>query len=717
MKTIITLGVCQAASLVNPSNYPKINSISTVDGFSLYFKVNSSDSSIVDFAIIVKGAANGWAGLGIDPGTTGMTNADTVMARFVNNKIEIADMFMTGIGSAPIQDTIDNLLDKDGGVSNGDLHVKFSRKINTGDTARDKIIRNETMKFSYAFSTTSNSFSSAHDGNTRGTFTTNLLQYVGTNTTSGNPNTPNINSTPNYVNFHLIVTGAVFFTVLSIGLVFTFLPIMAKPNAFTDLLLYRRFCPLIKNRYIGSVLNPLLELTIGEVLLVVTYWLILSVWAIYGGVNATSFPVGRAFAYVNVWNFSLILFPVSRYSVLLALFGISFERAVKYHKWIGRSTFFFVTCHFIAMLVENAVLGNAAYLWSMSSMSYPLLGFIAWCLLGILGLMTFEPIRRKVWELFYYSHIILALCVVALVIAHGRGWVMTLPYMACSILLFLFDLSFRWIFGFGVPTKLVSMKYDEQAKVTVLTFQKRFMTFLNIGANMNAGGFVFVYIPRVNPFGYHPFTMSSCKKLQENSVYEFTCHVRNHGKGYSKRLAELAKKIESGNERAENVSVRVEGVYGNLSIPLRSYETVVLIGGGIGVTFVNSVLEGIIQREDHKIQTVHVWWSLRQPAMIDLFPLLRDDVNASIKKQFFITSQQTEMSEQKTSASCNHAVMGKMDVKKLLESLKQQDSSKERNIGVFVCGTHHLIVDVLNTARELSDFQTRFHVHKETFEL
>lgn len=690
-----------------------------MDGFSLYWKINSNDSSMIDFGIIVKGCSNGWVGLGIDHDpSSGMLNADTVMARFTNNKIDIVDMFMTGLGNAPIPDPIDNLLNKDGAVSGGDLHVKFSRKLNTGDTARDKIIRNETMRFSYAYLKSSNSFSDVHE--TRDKFTANLLQYVGTNSTSEKQN-PTLNSTPNYINFHLIVTGVLFFTMLGVGLLFTFLPIMANPNAFTDLFLYRRLLPLIKNRYIGSVLNPLLELSIGEFLLVVTYWLIIITWAIYGGLNATSFPVGRAFAYVNVWNFSLILFPVSRYSVLLALFGISFERAVKFHKWIGRSTFIFVTCHFIAMLVENAMTGNAAYLWSMSTISYPLLGFIAWCLMGILGLMTFETIRRKCWELFYYSHVIIALTVVALVIAHGRGWIMTLPYMACSILLYLFDLSFRWFFGFGVPTKLVRMKYDDQAKVTVLTFQKRFMTFLNIGANMNAGGFVFVYIPRVNPFGFHPFTMSSCKKLQENGLYEFTCHVRNLERGYSKRLAELAKKLE--NTSVENVSVRVEGVYGNLSIPLRKYQTVVLIAGGIGVTFVNSVLEGIIQREDHKHQTVHVWWSLRQPAMIDLFPVLREDgINnqqcANIRKQFFITTQQTEMSDSKKIAitSNPHVVLGKMDVKKLLESVKQA-SNHERIIGVFVCGTNGLIVDVLNATRELSDFRTRFHLHKETFEL
>ena len=268
---------------------------------------------------------------------------------------------MTSLGSAPVQDSVDNLILKDGGVSGGDLHVIFRRYLNTLDTSRDKVIRNETMRFSYAYTTSSNNFQTTHDG--RGKFTANLL-LIATNSTNNNGGTTPTST--NFYNFHLIVTGIMFVIVLSLGIAFTFIPVLVKPNLVTDLLLYRRFFKMIRNPYLGTMFNSLLDMTVGEVLIVLTYWIILAAWAVYGGITATSFPAGRAFAYVNVWNFSLILFPISRYSVLLALFGISFERAIKYHKWLGRSTHFFVTVHFLAMLIENAIIGNAAYVFSRS---------------------------------------------------------------------------------------------------------------------------------------------------------------------------------------------------------------------------------------------------------------------------------------------------------------------------------------------------------------
>ena len=621
------------------------------------------------------------------------------MCRYTGS-IDIKDMYLaTNSRSAPIQDTIDNLIFKDGGVSGSDLHVIFRRYLNTGDSSRDKIIRNETMRFSYAYSLSSNDFQSYHDKT--GKFTTNLL-LIATNSSSGGTTT---GTTNNLYNFHLIVTGIMFVIVLSLGIVFTFIPVLVKPNLLTDLILYRRFCKVSTNKYLGGMINSLADLTIGEVLIVSSYWLILAAWAVYGGISASSFPAGRAFAYVNVWNFSLILFPLSRYSVLLALFGISFERAIKFHKWLGRSTHFFVTVHFLAMLIENAMINNAAYLWSMSTINYPLLGFISWILLSILVMGTFEPIRRKLWELFYGSHIILAVLVIGLSIAHGRGWITLLPYMAASILLYLIDLLFRWVFGFGIPTKVVGISYNEDCSVTTVTFQKRFLTFLNIGGKPGKGSFIFVYLPSVSPFEYHPFTVSSYKELDKKGTYEFTCHVKNHhGKGYGNKLANLAK----SNPDVSRLFARVEGAFGNLSIPIQHYQTVILISGGIGITFVHSLLDGLVQRGDDKSKKIHLWWSFRHPSMLDLFPTIKN--NSSIEKELFLTGKDTEMG----SHSHSDIKMSRMDVKQLLEKVKS--NTNDSYVGVFVCGPTQLISTVQNAIFDVNGGGTRFHLHKEVFE-
>ena len=76
------------ATLVNSNTYPSANVISTSDGFKMYWRLlaGNGTNSIIEIAIIATGCASGWVGLGIDHDvSSGMSNVDTVMARFVRN--------------------------------------------------------------------------------------------------------------------------------------------------------------------------------------------------------------------------------------------------------------------------------------------------------------------------------------------------------------------------------------------------------------------------------------------------------------------------------------------------------------------------------------------------------------------------------------------------------------------------------------------------------
>ena len=683
-----------AGCLVNPTDYPTSNVITAIPHvFTIYWKWNNTGNhttSMIEFGLIVSGAANGWIALGIDHDVqNGMQNADTIMARYQFGSIVIQDMFLYHLGAPAVLDSIDNLFNKDGGVNGSDLHVKFSRFLDTGDGSMDKIIRNETMRFSVAMNTKSQSFTNIHTRT--GMFTINLLSVRDGHT-----------SKKNWYNFHLIITGVFFVIVVLSGIILTIIPSVTNPNNLTHLILYRRFSKLFKNKYIGSVLNPLLDLTVGEVLIVTVYWIILAVWAIFGGVHSRSTPVGKAFAYVNVWNFSLILFPITRFSVLLAIFGISFERSLKFHKWLGRSTFFFVSLHFLSMLIEHGMAGNAGYLWTVSTSSYPLLGFIAWLLMILLVLLSFEPIRRYFWEGFYASHVVLAVLIIAFVIAHGEGWINTLPYMATSVLLFLIDLLLRFTTGFGITCKLVGLNYNENAQVTVCTFQK-YLPFINLGGRRSKGSFVFVYLPSVSPFEYHPFTVSSCREINTKGLIEFTCHVKNNNNGFTKKLAAFAMK----NPDLSSSFARVEGAYGNLTIPIEQYQTIILIAGGIGVTFINSILEGLLENKG-KTRNIHLWWSMRSSSLINLFPLIQAP-HENVDTKLFITKGFS------TSEDSRVVSYSRMDIKLLMGQVKQHTPNKY--IGVLVCGPNNLVVDVSNVIYDLNDSHHKFHLHKERFAL
>src|SRR3989338_7010859 len=75
------------SALVNPQLYPSSNTVATSDGFTMYWRLLTGNDTnhIIEIAMIGKGCASGWVGLGIDHDTSGgMANADTIMSRYVN---------------------------------------------------------------------------------------------------------------------------------------------------------------------------------------------------------------------------------------------------------------------------------------------------------------------------------------------------------------------------------------------------------------------------------------------------------------------------------------------------------------------------------------------------------------------------------------------------------------------------------------------------------
>ena len=88
------------------------------------------------------------------------------------------------------------------------------------------------------------------------------------------------------------------------------------------------------------------------------------------------------------------------------------------------------------------------------------------------------------------------------------------------------------------------------------------------------GQFVQVSVPSVALLQYHPITISSAP--YEKDV---TLHIRGTF-GWAKALVDLA-------DRKNEISVLLEGPYGNLSMDIdddKAYPVVLCIGGGIGVT-------------------------------------------------------------------------------------------------------------------------------------
>ena len=308
---------------------------------------------------------------------------------------------------------------------------------------------------SWAYHTSSNSLTARHTD--YGSDDSINFQYVAatenyiisSNKTIGNANNT-ASSTNTYMShlYHLYALGIAVFIVVAIGMVCTIVPQLFSPNGLTNLFLYRKFSKLVPgHRFASSYVNQFLDMTIGEISIIVIFLALNIIWFVFGYLSDTAKGFGTGFSKLIILSWIFVIIPVTRYSVINAIFGISFERSLKFHKWLGVWLFAACTLHGAAEVVYYR--SQFLYLVSLDTDMYPLLGIIAWGAMVLLLLLSFEPIRRRFWEVFYYTHLPLAIIVVAFSVAHGEGYINLLPYMGTSFALFGIDLVLRLIIGFG----------------------------------------------------------------------------------------------------------------------------------------------------------------------------------------------------------------------------------------------------------------------------
>jgi len=690
-----------SSKVVSSGEYPA--SVKASKYLTVYWKIHYQTPGLlqgndtIEFALVAK--TKGWVALGLDfKDGIGMKQADCFMGYYdqQNDKPMVLDDWLPG-KSIPKNDSIfggfDDILSVTGQLSNGITTLKFTRKIDTGDHLADHPVRNATVAISWATNVWSPDVTQKHTF--KGDFEINLVTHHGEYV----PNNPEV------LKFHYIAAAGVVGLFAVIGIVYSILA-SRNQNLILDLIFHRKFSKLISNRIAGYFLNPILDLTVGEVLLILTHLGLAGTWFAYGYLSVTSANIAKGFAYVIVISLTMSIIPVTRYSVLLYIFGVSFERAAKYHIFLTRMTILAATIHGILMTVDYAQGNMLLDLLSVDSGSFKLFGIIAYFSMIILATFSLDIVRRKLWELFKIIHMVFVPIVLIMVSLHAKGYTKTLPTLGISIGLLLIDHTIRIILGYIVPTKVVKLEYNEESEVTLCVFEKPSFAFFAPTETLGFGKFVYLYIPAVDLFQSHPFTISSYVRL--SGIVEFTCHVKNLGRGWTKKLSQVANKHSFSNS---NLLARVEGPYGKLSVNPSSYEAIVLIAGGIGITPINALYNELISKRSSSTN-IYLCWTVRDESILKLFPSLSEK-REETKQHFYVTRRE---SGSVNSIDSRYHYGERPNFTELLSNIGESVSS-DKYAAVFACGPQSMLVDVHNAVQKSSNSHVRFHLHKEVFEL
>ena len=200
-------------------------------------------------------------------------------------------------------------------------------------------------------------------------------------------------------------------------------------------------------------------------------------------------------------------------------------------------------------------------------------GISALSLLYILAALSLPSVRRFNYEVFQLGHLLM-FPIIGLLMAHGTAHLLQFPmlgyFLAFPTLLIVIERATRVAIGFRRISAQIQLLDEQTLELQVTIPPARIWTY-------QAGQYVFLQVPSISFWQWHPFTVSECidKKM--------SLHIKIDGK-WTTALREMVK-----GKRAE-IQVGLDGPYGAPAQRFYDFNHTILVGSGIGVTPFSGIL-------------------------------------------------------------------------------------------------------------------------------
>lgn len=333
---------------------------------------------------------------------------------------------------------------------------------------------------------------------------------------------------------------------------------------------------------------------------------------------------GLRFGYIGLICMVFLFLPVARGSVLLRLIDIPFEHATRYHVWLGHLTMMLFTLHGIFYVIAWAIEGRLIQeLTAWKNVGIANLPGVISLVAGLLMWVTsLPPVRRINFELFFYTHQLYVVFVVFLAM-HVGDFIFSIA--AAGIFLFMLDRFLRF-FQSRKTVDILSAKCLPSGTVELVISKPE-------GLQYNALSWVFVQIRELSWLQWHPFSVSSSPLDGSNHLAilikvlgDWTEKLRGHISSVPGEQGETDRLLQSN----FTLKASVEGPYGHESPYHLTYENLILVAGGIGISPFLAILSDILHRiRESKPclpRNVLIVWAVKKS---DELPLLQSlDLNS-----------------------------------------------------------------------------------------
>ncbi|KXZ56058.1 hypothetical protein GPECTOR_2g940 [Gonium pectorale] len=292
----------------------------------------------------------------------------------------------------------------------------------------------------------------------------------------------------------------------------------------------------------------------------------------------------------------LLFFPLPRCNFLAWMLGTEWGTLIKYHRWLGHGTLIAFTLHgvmYMALWAQQGVLAEEMkwgtyYVNNRAGMVSLAGGWALW-------LTSLGPVRRRLFnQVFYPTHIVGALVFMLFAFMHVPDMA---PWVLPGVFLYLLDVVLRniqpWFNATSVTTAANAQLSADGSLVTLAIPACESVHWV-------AGDVVFLKVPSVSRWQWHPFTVASSPAASGPSSRSgggqqaLVVHIKRYSRWTKRFLALLAADPSPH-------ALYVSGPHsppgsGSVADKLLEYDSAVLVAGGIGVATVLPVIREAIAR-------------------------------------------------------------------------------------------------------------------------
>lgn len=278
--------------------------------------------------------------------------------------------------------------------------------------------------------------------------------------------------------------------------------------------------------------------------------------------------------------------------------GISYERLNVLHRWSARILLLIATLHM-------GFLHAAWNAYSLGSLEYSTddcipTGWATYAILLWMNISTIAPIRNFSYEFFIVQHILTFIGFIVAVMYHIPAFYARV-YIWIPIGLFAFDRlvrAVRYTYNNIRPARATLEAMEGGVtKITVSSKQIKSWT---------AGSHVFLSMPRFGLGQSHPATILSTPESHNGDlVFILKTHKgftsRIHKGAISSTTSLLAKETTTESQSPISTHVAlIDGPYGQTP-DFAIYDTLLLVAGSTGITFILSILLSLSERSKNKL--------------------------------------------------------------------------------------------------------------------